>query len=416
MTRLGRDSAVFLFVVPSVICALSTGCAGLHFAARDHGVAADPFQSVAAAVATPEDGARASLPDVEEFLVRTQNYRMPGTVSPEPPPATPLPTMPPEAGPRAGPSGPMEQPGTIRRAAPRPDTAFANMQMTLAENAIGQQPPAPPVIESLAVEVSVPVAASVEQPTRINTTNQPLELHPEVTSMPTDRFLKHLEVLAAEAKDFASEWQLRLTQAALNREGEAVKVSSSLSRDARSILSGLIRLAAAARRVAADPLLPGDEALECLDDLRRVLTDRADPIVSTVALCSKVVTFGVYDELSTDDLVAGRSIPAIVYSEIRNLRSEQTDDGQYRSVLATRLEVLTAAGESVWEHEEPEIVDQCRRPRIDFFLAHRIAFPPTLAPGNYVLKLLVEDKLSGKANEFAYQFAIPAVTSVAANR
>ena len=79
-----------------------------------------------------------------------------------------------------------------------------------------------------------------------------------------------------------------------------------------------------------------------------MLADRADPIVSNVALCRKVVTFGVYEEMSDEDFVAGRTNPTIVYSEIRNLRSEPVEGGQYRTQLGTRIEILTVEGDSVW--------------------------------------------------------------------
>ena len=392
MTVQGRNSTALAFVWASVMCGLSTGCAGIHFAARDQAAASEHFRPLPAVEPAPGEGERVTLAAVEDFLVRTQDYRMPTTVSTDPPATPPKVTIPAAHVPPGGTSPPMGQTGTSRPSVSRPDAAFANTQVTLAEDASRQQMPALPVVESLVIQVSTPADPLVEELPPTNTTNHPLELQPDQTAISTDRILRHLEFLAEGAADFATEWQLRLAQTAFNRDSEAMDVSSNLSPDARRILLGLVRLASAARRVAADPLLPGDEALECIDDLRRALTNRADPTISTVALCSKVVTFGVYDELSSDDLVAGRSTPAIVYSEIRNLRSAQTADGQYRTVLATRLEVLTATGEPVWQHEEPEIVDQCRRPRTDFFLAHRISLPATLTPGEYVLKVLVDDK------------------------
>ena len=97
-----------------------------------------------------------------------------------------------------------------------------------------------------------------------------------------------------------------------------------------------------------------------------------------MAFCRKVVTFGVYEEMAPESFVAGRGIRTIAYTEIRDFRSERNEDGQYLTRLATRLEVLTADGRSVWGHEESDIVDLCRRRRTDFFIAQRVALPPTL--------------------------------------
>jgi hypothetical protein len=163
-------------------------------------------------------------------------------------------------------------------------------------------------------------------------------------------------------------------------------------------------------------LAGGEDAVSRAEELVHALADRADPIVPTVALCRKVVTFGSYDEMTEEEFVAGRTTQTILYCEVRNFRSEKTSDGLHRTVLGTRLEILTSNGQSVWQHEEPEIVDLCRRRRTDFFIAQRITLPPTLSPNDYVLKVLVEDKLSGKANEATHPFTIGLPTSIAASR
>ena len=67
----------------------------------------------------------------------------------------------------------------------------------------------------------------------------------------------------------------------------------------------------------------------------------------------------------------------------------------------------------MWRHEEPEIVDRCRRRRKDFFIAQRIALPPTLSAGDYVLKVLVEDKLTGRADEATYPIVLVSPVSLA---
>ena len=106
------------------------------------------------------------------------------------------------------------------------------------------------------------------------------------------------------------------------------------------------------------------------------------------------------------EFAAGRATPTIIYSEIRNLRGEKSADGLFRSALATRVELLTADGQSVWQHAEPEISDLCRNRRDDFFIAQRVTLPATLKEGPHVLKVLVEDKLSGRAAEQTLRFTV----------
>ncbi len=231
-----------------------------------------------------------------------------------------------------------------------------------------------------------------------------------------DRIISTLKTRAAGSNDFESEWRLRLVQLAFQPDAEAAEVSPDISQEARSLLTALIRAAVAVRRAMRNPLLVGEEALAGVNELREVLTRRADPVVTAVAFCRKVVTFGVYEEMAAGDFVAGRTIQTIVYSEIRNFQSDRTDDGKFRTRLATRLEVLTADGQSVWQHEEPEIADFCRRRRTDFFIAQRIALPPTLPAGDYVLKVMVEDKRSGRVSETSTPFVISSAISLAKGR
>jgi hypothetical protein len=125
------------------------------------------------------------------------------------------------------------------------------------------------------------------------------------------------------------------------------------------------------------------------------------------------VTFGSYEEMASEDFVAGRPIQTIVYSEIRNLKAAKNEEGVFETSLSTRLEALTTDGKSVWQREEPEIVDHCRRRRTDFFIAQRITLPPTLPAGEYVLKVLVEDELSGKVGEASQPFTVHSPVSIA---
>ena len=88
----------------------------------------------------------------------------------------------------------------------------------------------------------------------------------------------------------------------------------------------------------------------------------------------------------------------------------------YRTVFATRLEVLTAEGRTVWQHEEPKVIDRCQRRRHDFFIAQRVTIPGTLSAGEYVLKMMVEDKLSGRVSEAVHTFHVSAADMRTAGR
>lgn len=295
--------------------------------------------------------------------------------------------------------------------------ALANAQVTLSSGEpTGQPLLALPVVESLSIATTPTGSAPAPEPALRNAANQPLDVHTAGPSSIVDRFVSYLRERAEERADSDGEWALRLALTALQRNAEATEVSDALPLEVGRLLPVMIRAVIAVRAAARDPLLNGKEALSRVDRLHRMLADRADPVVSSLALCRKVVAFGVYEEMSDTEFVAGRTAQTIVYAQIDNLRSEETEDGEFLTRFATRLELLTAEGESAWRHEEPEIVDLCRRKRRDFFIALRIKLPPTLPAGSYVMKLLVEDLLSGRADEASHPLAISSALSMATSR
>jgi hypothetical protein len=293
------------------------------------------------------------------------------------------------------------------------DRAFANTQVMLVASPTDMPPPALPVVKSVTIHTPPSLHVPAAETPKTKTVNQALDMKAADTPALGDRLISHLKARAAETNSLESEWQLRLTQLALHRNAEAETVSPGLPEEARRMLTALVRAATAVWRTAQDPLLTGQEALARIDEFYEVVADRADPVIATVTLCHNVVTFGVYDEMNADAFVAGRTTQTIVYSEIRNFRSERTLEDRYRTQLGTRIEVLTAEGRTVWQHEEPEIADVCRRRRTDFFIAQRITLPPTLPAGDYVLKVFVEDKLSGRASEASHPLTLQSAMSVA---
>ncbi len=291
--------------------------------------------------------------------------------------------------------------------------ASSNTRVAIETPGLTMPTVALPVVESISIRGFEDAPSTVADAAPTRTTNAPLEAACKDTPDLLDRFVHHLKSRTAEHDDFDAEWSYRLALLAVHRDAEARRVSDGLSENQRGLLQSLIDVARSVRRVAADPLQATEQATVSLEGLRDVLIENGDPIVSSVALCQKVVTFGVFEELLPTDFVSGRTLQMIVYLELDNFQSDQTNDNQFETRLATRIELLTTAGVSMWRHEEPEIVDRCRRRRKDFFIAQRIALPPTLPSGDYVFKLLVEDKLTGRADEATYPITLVSPVSLA---
>lgn len=350
---------------------------------------------------------REILAAVEAFLERTGEYER-GSAEPHVNLTAGTPTARSNAA-----EAPRLQPRTLREPPPSElnrtarSPIVANAQVALKDVAPPRPRLALPMIRFVSLrDPSVAISAPANDARKEKTANEPLSTDEETGSVSPDRLVSYLEEQAKDGTDFDAEWRLRMTQLALQRDQDALELSPTLPASARELLTALFRTATAVRRAARDPLSDAAETLESVEKLRAVVADRADPVVSSVALCRKVVTFGIYEQMDSSAFIAGRPIQTIVYSEIRGFRSDPKEGGRFETRLATRLEVLSSDGRSMWQHEEPEIIDICRRRRTDFFIAQRITLPANLPAGDYVLKVWIEDKLSGRADEATYEFEI----------
>ena len=219
-----------------------------------------------------------------------------------------------------------------------------------------------------------------------------------------------IDQLAAEVdaspSNAEAHWRLALLRLATGQEERATESFGRLNEDSALLLKHAVRTVDATRRAIRDPATAVDEMLHEVDALRATLKDRASLAIPTIALCSRVRAFGAYEVLPEGSLTPYNQKQGIVYFEVQNFSSVATADGQYRTLLSSRLEVMTPDGRVLWEHEVREIEDIARRRREDFFIAQRITLPTTLSSGSYVLKVTVEDLLADKAAQAVHHFTV----------
>lgn len=389
---------------------------------RAQGPAADAQgdrQAITPATTVTPDPAEdpAALAAVQEFLERTHEYRQSDESAAAVPAVSPGPVarvLPPPPAPLASADAASVRHSNPAHPADSAARVSTNQQLALSEQEATAPLPALPVVKSVHVRsASTFIPADSAAAPAQSTSNQPLAAQAEAEAAGVEPLLAQLAQLAEEGGDLEAEWRWRMTQLAFGQSFDGSTVGRGLAEEPRRVLLAALEAMTSLRAALSDAQHSGEDTLLRLDRLRELIADRTDPSVGTVALCRRVVTFGVYETLGAEDFVAGRSVPCIVYSEIDNLRAERTPGGEYRSVVATRLELLTADGQTMWTHTEPEIVDVCRRRRQDFFIAQRVTLPPVLGEGAYVLKVLVEDKLAGRAHEAAQRFQVSGPTSVA---
>lgn len=246
--------------------------------------------------------------------------------------------------------------------------------------------------------------------------NQPAMLNGPPPPVSLQACFAALEQQAEQSTEAGNEWALWLTRLANDRPLNAANAGDSFAPHKREVFRGFLSVATDLREWLRNPRASTETLLKSTEALHAYLADVASPSVEHIALCRRVVAYGVYEELPETALLEGREIQVIVYSEVANLASELQDSGEYRTRASTRIELLSEDGVSMWSHEEPAIEDLCRRKRRDFFIAQRVTFPPTLTAGRLVLKITVEDLARRQATEALHPLQILPSASIAEGR
>jgi hypothetical protein len=343
------------------------------------------------------DSAPSAAPSADEPQRRTARAR-----TPEPPPVANTPGA--EA-PTAG--GDIRDDGAVatNTAAQIPSSGPRAIPMDLTAAPAPASPTTAPKLETLAVRIPSGAmraggaggADGAGAPA--TTANMALSADSQRERTVEEAIENYHQRVSESPEDVDVQWRMRTLLLAVGREQEALAPAPASGNSGIDLLMDTLRAAAAVRRAAQAPAAATDDALTEIETVREKLRRAAELAIPGVALCSRVTAFGVYDELPSGAFVAGSANRAIVYCEVRNFASEKTDDERYRTLLSSRLELLTPDGRSLWQKEEPQIEDLSRRRREDFFLAQKITLPTTLAPGEYVLKVTIADRLAQKTNE-----------------
>ena len=213
--------------------------------------------------------------------------------------------------------------------------------------------------------------------------------------------------VAKEPNDMAEQYRLRMMYLIEGQDEKALASAEGLDAENQQILQAQIRALISARSGSGrDAATRATELLAPIEDLRTQLRARADLQVPKVILCTHIEGFGVYTPIEPAQFTAGRKNPVIVYIEVDNFKSEKTPSGLHRTLLSLRPSLLNKSGEELWSDSQDNIEDLSRQQRHDFFLALNETLPASLSPGEYTLKIEVEDVLAGKINSSTARFKI----------
>jgi hypothetical protein len=175
--------------------------------------------------------------------------------------------------------------------------------------------------------------------------------------------------------------------------------------------------------VCLEELPTGDEARQStiaarhLRDAIAQLGQQCNLEVRNLSFCRRVTSFGVYDKFTAerpagtlptgkDEHLFAPDQEVLIYAEIANFASRQTDKG-YHTELRASYQILDAQGRRVGPIYDLGVShDYCQQRRTDFFVRFHRHLPTGLPPGQYSLTLTIEDVQSNKVGESSVPFTI----------
>lgn len=139
-----------------------------------------------------------------------------------------------------------------------------------------------------------------------------------------------------------------------------------------------------------------NDTIHSLYEAIGALRQRADLDITQPVLCKSVTNFGVYEEFPTYEFKAGQ--PVVAYTEIRNFASLESKEG-YRTRLDATFEIFDMQGQSQLQFTRNFKDDLCRNMRQDYFHTVLFQLPAKMPPGEYILKVRIDDQTTRKFAE-----------------
>jgi hypothetical protein len=204
--------------------------------------------------------------------------------------------------------------------------------------------------------------------------------------------------LAARAKDYPADLSAQVDQQILKfLRDESVPDMQSLAGlipEDRELLSALMdSLTNFRNQLRSDHNMLFSKKIRPLVELADRLKSQAELSVPTVALCTGVKAFGVYDPIEPARFIAGREQRVVVYCEVENFLSQPNEKNLYETRLTQDIVLYEeSSGLPVWTDKKSTYVDLARHRRHDFFMGKIITLPANLTINRYLLKVTVEDQ------------------------
>lgn len=125
--------------------------------------------------------------------------------------------------------------------------------------------------------------------------------------------------------------------------------------------------------------------------------------VNNTAFCTEVDSFGVVTPFADYRFQPEQEV--LLYCELENFVSRKLKNG-FETQLQGSYEIIDRDGKRIADQLLPEDTDVCGNQRSDFYIAYRLHLPSEIEPGQYKLKLIIEDMTGHKFGQSTLDFHI----------
>jgi len=152
-----------------------------------------------------------------------------------------------------------------------------------------------------------------------------------------------------------------------------------------------------------DPIRRAVEAKPALSEALAKLGETAPLLVRNAAFCTQVLSFGCITRIEKYEFFQDQNV--LLYAELENFVPEPIEKG-FRTSLRSGYQILDNLGRQVVWREFAPTQDYCKNARRDFFIAYHLRLPKQIAPGKYMLRLLIQDTTRLKTGQASIEFTV----------
>ncbi|HEY7117924.1 MAG TPA: hypothetical protein VH475_15160 [Tepidisphaeraceae bacterium] len=201
-------------------------------------------------------------------------------------------------------------------------------------------------------------------------------------------------------KDLWAQLDFQLLQFLKDRPTPQLELMSSLPNEDRELIASVMDALTNFRNaLRADGNMLMSRKVRPLLDLADRVRAQADLVIPTLALCTEVKGFGVYEPIEPARFTAMKEHPVVVYCEVENFASQQNAKRMWETRLSQEVVLYTETGLPVWQDKTESIPDLARNRRHDFFVVKKTKFPGNISIGRYLLKVTIVDQQASRVAE-----------------